>query len=486
MAGRPLIALEGQLPVFRSLIPTLEGPDVRQLEAALNRLGYQPGDVDGVYTAATSAAVEQLYRDRGYSPPENDDTDEASLRAAREAVTIQEAAVADARRALDEAGGNLPESERLSLQQAVEGSEADLAAARTAADDANTAAAEAVADAQSALDDARAAADTAADRLADAEAGTHPDTGTAPTDAEMAELRAARDATAAAVDEAADALADAQLTETRTAEDQQRLIDEAEGALALNQAIRSERLAPPEAADLRTQLDSATTALADARADLADAEARAGAPVPATELVFLTALPREVQSLTVEVGDVPTGPVMTISGTETVIESGLSSADRRLVAVGDTATLAEDGLGLEAEAVVTFIADNPGGGELSADRYAMRLEPVDPLPDDAVNVNLRISIPITASDGEVLAVPLAALSAGPDGAARVEVERSPGETEVVEVATGLRAEGFVEVSAVDGDLEAGDRVVVGRDLDLPGAAGDEGDGEPGDDEESDP
>ncbi len=70
MAGRPVIVLEGEVPVFRSLTPTLEGPDVRQLEEALLRLGYDPGDIDGVYDTDTEAAVVELYRDAGYSADE--------------------------------------------------------------------------------------------------------------------------------------------------------------------------------------------------------------------------------------------------------------------------------------------------------------------------------------------------------------------------------------------------------------------------------
>ena len=53
VAGRPLFVLEGELPVFRSLTPGLEGPDVLQLEEALERLGLDPGPVDGVYGART-------------------------------------------------------------------------------------------------------------------------------------------------------------------------------------------------------------------------------------------------------------------------------------------------------------------------------------------------------------------------------------------------------------------------------------------------
>ena len=61
----------------------------------------------------------------------------------------------------------------------------------------------------------------------------------------------------------------------------------------------------------------------------------------------------------------------------------------------------------------------------------------------------------------MLAVPLAALTAGPGGESRVEVARN-GTTELVEVEVGLVAQGYAEVSAVNGSLAAGDLVVVGE------------------------
>jgi multidrug efflux pump subunit AcrA (membrane-fusion protein) len=76
---------------------------------------------------------------------------------------------------------------------------------------------------------------------------------------------------------------------------------------------------------------------------------------------------------------------------------------------------------------------------------------------------VRITIPVESTDGEVLAVPIAALSATADGTSRVEVaEGEGGATRFVTVNPGLSAEGYVEVDPVDGNLGEGDRVVVGR------------------------
>ena len=473
VAGRPVIALQGDLPVFRNLVPSLEGPDVRQLEDALVRLGYDPGDVDGKYTATTASAVEKLYRDLGYAPVTASEGDEAALKSAEENVTLRQQTLTEARTNLTDAESGLKESERLSLEQGVASAQSQLSSARSGAAEAKAAAAKAVTDAEKAKTDADAEVKRAGDRLAAAKAGTHPDTGQAPTADELAQLEADNTTAIAAQTEAANALAEARAAQPRTTTEQDNLVAAAERDLKLQEALRTEGLAGISTEALKKQVTEAETALSTARGDLADAQARVGAQFPAAELVFVTSFPRQIQQLAVDVGDIPTGAVMTLSGVETVIDSGLSSSDRRLVTLDTEAVIEDDALGLSARARVSFIADNPGGGGLSADRYAMRLEPIDELPEDAINQNLRIVIPINSSGGEVLAVPFAALSAGPDGTARIEVEQAEDEVVTIEVTTGLRAEGFVEIKPIDADLSAGDRVVVGRDLQLPTTATDD-------------
>jgi hypothetical protein len=69
VAGRPVIALTGGLPTYRTLRQGSTGPDVTQLEQTLSRLGLHPGAVDGTYDAATATAVAKLYSRAGYEPP---------------------------------------------------------------------------------------------------------------------------------------------------------------------------------------------------------------------------------------------------------------------------------------------------------------------------------------------------------------------------------------------------------------------------------
>ena len=478
VAGRPVIALEGELPPFRNLIPGLVGPDVRQLEEALLRLDYDPGPLDDTYTAATAAAVEALYRDRGYGPPEVDESASAALDSARAGFAASEDVLAEAEQALAESGGTVPGYQREALDLAVARAEAALVEARALVGR--------IAAAESAQSAASAAADTASARLQQATDGTHPDTGLPPTAEELVVLESANDAAAA---DLADADAALEFERSSLTEPTPALhVRSAEVAVSEAKGLRSEALSP-SAGSAQGQVDRARTALAGARTELAAAQAQAGAWLPAGEVVFFSALPRQINTILTEVGQEPQGTVMTVSGADTIVESGVSSADRQLIEVGAEAVLVDDDLGLSVAAVVTAIDDNPGEGGLSDDRYGMELEPVEAVPDEAVGVNLRVQIPITSSGGDVLAVPLAALSAGADGRARVEVERADGQTALVEVSTGLRAGGFVEIEALGEPVSEGDRVVVGQDLVLPGSERDgagDSDDQPAGDSDAEP
>jgi peptidoglycan hydrolase-like protein with peptidoglycan-binding domain/multidrug efflux pump subunit AcrA (membrane-fusion protein) len=67
-SGRPVFLIAGRLPAYRDLGPGLEGADVRQLQQALQRMGFDPGPATGVYDGRTEAAVARWYRDAGFAP----------------------------------------------------------------------------------------------------------------------------------------------------------------------------------------------------------------------------------------------------------------------------------------------------------------------------------------------------------------------------------------------------------------------------------
>jgi peptidoglycan hydrolase-like protein with peptidoglycan-binding domain len=68
--GHPLFALAGKVPAWRDLTPGESGPDVRELQQALGKLGYYDnGDLAGYYGSATEYAVALYFEHFGYTPP---------------------------------------------------------------------------------------------------------------------------------------------------------------------------------------------------------------------------------------------------------------------------------------------------------------------------------------------------------------------------------------------------------------------------------
>jgi peptidoglycan hydrolase-like protein with peptidoglycan-binding domain len=91
--GRPVILLQGSLPAYRDLKPTDTGPDVKQLQQALDSLGYSTsGDTAGVFGPATGRALTSLYKSLGYQPIPGLTDGGKQLQAAKDAVTAAEAA----------------------------------------------------------------------------------------------------------------------------------------------------------------------------------------------------------------------------------------------------------------------------------------------------------------------------------------------------------------------------------------------------------
>ena len=69
VAGQPFFVLEGVVPAYRNLQPGETGPDVAQLQADLQSLGYSTGgDASGSFGPGTSAAVNAFYQAIGYAP----------------------------------------------------------------------------------------------------------------------------------------------------------------------------------------------------------------------------------------------------------------------------------------------------------------------------------------------------------------------------------------------------------------------------------
>ncbi|MGW7412748.1 peptidoglycan-binding domain-containing protein [Streptomyces sp. NPDC054863] len=99
VAGRPVLALQGELPVYRDLKPGSTGQDVRQLQQALRRLDLYTTSVTGTFDSATKAAVKDLYTKRGYDPLSALPDGDVQVTVAQDNVTAGQQRLQDAKEA---------------------------------------------------------------------------------------------------------------------------------------------------------------------------------------------------------------------------------------------------------------------------------------------------------------------------------------------------------------------------------------------------
>jgi len=279
ISGRPVFVLEGAQPSYRDLGPGMVGQDVRQLEEALERIGFDPGPVDTSFDAGTEAALRALYDRHGFQP--------------------------------------------------VVATEAELAAAR-------------------------------------------------PLEAELVE----------------------------------------------------------------------------------GSRAGAGIQLPADEVVFVPSTPLRISALPAAVGEEPSGPLVTVTSSDVVVDGFVPVEEASLIRKGAEVLIDEPDLGITATGTVSVVADRPGTHGADGFHVFFRVAVEGEPPPGVIGSSLRLTIPITSTGAEELTVPLSAVSLGPDGGSRVQ--RAVGDGyEVVPVRTGLSADGYVTVTPLDGVLAEGDLVVVG-------------------------
>jgi hypothetical protein len=246
----------------------------------------------------------------------------------------------------------------------------------------------------------------------------------------------------------------------------QNAVTDATNALDLAELQRAELFAPRNTSAEQSAVDSAIAQRAIAVETLNDAREGALTYLPAGEVLYLSELPRRVDAVTVTRGAVLSGAAMTVSGATIQLTASASEADARLLEIGATA-LFDLPDGGEHEAVIATIEEGEGG----AGRWTVTLTPAELSAEQISslqNENVRLRISVGSTAGDVMSVPLAALTAGPGGESRVEVvtgdprDGEDAETRLVVVETGLAAGGYVEVEVVEGELDEGDLVVVGR------------------------
>jgi multidrug efflux pump subunit AcrA (membrane-fusion protein) len=432
VVGRPVFLLTGEIPMYRDLRPGATGDDVLQVEEALSRMGYFAGAPDGTWDVETGAAVAAWYQDAGYRPNGVSQEDEVALRSARDRVRNGQAALSDAQAALNEAAAGSGEAAIAGARAEVNAAKDALALAQLDADRANQVAAEAVVDAQAALDKANADLDNGV------------------PDADAAVLQATKD------------LEEANFIVARTAVEQKALVDAAAGQVTVAEAALADLQRGVDTSSIKRQIESSREELALAREELVILESELGTWLPAGEIVFLKGMPVRVDQVAVSRGSIIEGSFITVSGSEIALRSSVSERDAPRVDVGMEVEIENPETGESISGVILEKADRPGTNGVPPDRIYLEITPSE-LPDDIVGANVRVTIPVSSTGGEVLAVPAAALSATANGSTILQVENEDQTLTTVTVETGLAAGGLVEVTPIGGELAEGDLVVVGRE-----------------------
>src|SRR3989442_12454 len=476
VSGRPVFVLRGAQASHRDIGPGDKGPDVRQLEAALRRMGFLPGPIDGKYDGETAAAVASWYEKSGYQPFGPTDTQLDQLRAAK-------AAAASARDAFLQDRIAIQNTEHPATPGDIAQARIDLQTARDAVD---TAVHDVAAQAQSvtlatlsetrdnALADAevagkRAAVNQAFDTLAEAKRNAADATPETAATASAAIRQAADGITVAQADlnaslasqratraQGRDAVAKAKADVVRA----RKALPTARRQVVLAQRRLRVLLTPGDSSLQRLVAESAAAEARQTAADVSRLAGRIGISVPANEVLFFSTLPLRVDSVRARRGDAVSGRVMTVSNSRLAVDSSLALNDAKLVKPGAPVKIEEPDLGIKASGVVTQVADRPGTHKVDPDRVYLAVTP-GTAPAQLLGTSVKLTIAVKSTRQAVLTVPVTALSVGADGSSRVQVQLPGGQTEYVTVVPGLAAKGLVEVRAAGGRLAAGGPAIDG-------------------------
>lgn len=398
--GRPVIAMTGAVAAFRDLLPGATGTDVRQLQAALTRIGHHITDRRGTYGPSTQRAVDAVYAKAGFTPVGPTDEERTRLRTAQDDVRAADAEVTRARAALSAAKAGPSREEVLGARIAADEAAKALAAGPATGPQHDLLALEA-ARARDHVTALRRTPDTRSQRAALAAATTR-----------RAEAAAERDRVAAAVG-------------TRVPYCEIVFVP------SLLATVVAAHSTP----------DGSAAPTGDAAAPAAGGGAPQGGDDPNAA------------------GAAAGGGSgwATLAPGALTIEAGVSAQDAKLLHRGDAVKFADDGGGTSGTGTITAI-------RAKGTDTVLDITPARPLAADRRGSDLRVTVATSTTKGAVLVVPTAAVKGRADGGARVTVLDAGGERHDIPVDAGLSADGFVEVTPTDPahPLTVGDRVVVSQ------------------------
>lgn len=414
---RPLIVLQGGIPMFRDLHPGDSGNDVLQLNAALARSGETVAASQDVFNADTSAALRSFYSKAGYQPPEPAEESSSALKAAEQKL-----------KSFDQGAGEMPVTSTAQAEYAVRAAERSLSDAQTSTSVSVQDAQSTVTAAGALLDLAAAAADEAAARADIARTGTDPDSQEAILPQRRDEILALEKSTEEAEITQELALETATNSLTVATQTADSTVKNAEDALSAAQQQLKEVEAQASTSDqTRQQAESQQTA---AQEEYEKVLLEADTPLPLSEVSFVPTMPAEVVDIGLQPGDRASDILMQLGSDSYQVATEVTAGEAEAVVVGDTAKVS----GAESQellGVVSSIGEEPTAQSAAMKPVRIALtEPVDPSLIDT-NVRVEIQPPDSLPDGYI--VPIAAVRSEAGGDTYVSLVKSPDDLEVTEL-----------------------------------------------------
>ncbi len=426
--GRRVVALAGELPMYRDLVPFVEGPDVSQLQQSLVRLGYSIG-LTGVFDLATQKSALAMLQAAGLV------LDGSGSAEQREAVSI-------AREGLKAASDGVIDA-REGLTAAKEGKVLAIAAAEGGVEAATENQRFAVIRADQLEAGPKAGLVAAQLVLNGLLAGDSPDPVTVAK--AKGEVQIAKD-----------------LVELKSADANIIRQDARRGLEAATAAAVSAREISVAASE--RQVTAAKGQVKGAQSDLDAALREAGLTIPQHSIKYISALPASVVSSGASVGlelSEIEGPSFTLSNGSLVAQAGvdfgsvlqLSQGIKVEASLGDTVV----------EGIIAKIVEDDGQDEsYLAAKDQIRIEFSEPPPEVWQGVNVKVIVAINRTDEPVMAVPSSGIFSDPTGQTYVRRLASSDVTEQVFIDVGVIARGYVQINPVtEGELNIGDLVEVG-------------------------
>ncbi|WP_158630932.1 peptidoglycan-binding protein [Micromonospora inaquosa] len=225
--------------------------------------------------------------------------------------------------------------------------------------------------------------------------------------------------------------------------------------------------APPEepgVPDPRIQasrdLDRAKEDLTEATKQLKDLELRSGPMVPLSEIVFLPDFPARLHELKAVTGAQVTPPAVTLASGPPVVTALVSPGQRELLKPKMRVEITLPGKN-PVQGTITSVGELRQGESGGAPGHPVVVTPRAELDGALVGQGVRLTVEADSSGEQALAVPISALFASPNGDVHVVKYLETGVEHRLRVSVEMSGDGYVAITTDAGELDSGDRVVVG-------------------------